>query len=305
MMLRLLHLDGSLTAQPTLSALAHQGRAQMVDLKEDGQRLRLWATRTDMTAFARRLADQPMPAGKGAMVTFVGSGDYHHLTAPLVAATNGPVTLVHFDNHPDWGMFPPSHHCGSWVNRVLDMGHVAKVVTIGPCCPDKTWPQLKGANLGALRSDRFEFHPWRLAPSKVMGRVNPGPHRSMGGTILWNNLASADWDGFVADLVRRLPTDAVYVSIDKDVLHPDEAVTNWNQGEMRLDHILFCLKALAAKRRIVGVDVCGEYAPPRFDSWPKRVLARFDQPPPPVAPDLARNDMANRRLIETLDELGL
>ncbi|MGE5547869.1 MAG: arginase [Solirubrobacterales bacterium] len=304
MKLRLLHLDGSLTAQPTLSSLAEAGLAQVVNLKPDGQRLRLWARRADMIGLARRLTEEGPPPGKGPEVTFIGSGDYHHLTAPLVARTPGPLSVVHFDNHPDWGTWPPAYHCGSWVNRVLDMPHVAKVVTIGPCADATTWPQFKGANLGALSSDRFELHPWRLAPSKVLGRVHGGPHRREGRTIRWNNLAGRDWSGFVDDLARRLPTEAVYVSIDKDVLHPDEAVTNWNQGEMRVAHIVEAIRALAARRRLVGLDVCGEYAPPRFDSLPKRLLARFDQPRPPVSPDLTVNDLANRRLLEAITEVA-
>ncbi|MEW5727459.1 MAG: arginase [Pseudomonadota bacterium] len=294
MKLRLLHLDGSLAAQPTLAALAGAGRAQTVNLKPEGERLRLWATRSSMIDFARRLTEEGPPAGTGAEVTFMGSGDYHHLTAPLVARLPGPLSVVHFDNHPDWGKWPPAYHCGSWVNRVLDMDHVAKVVTIGPCA-GPTWPQMKGANLAALKGDRFELHPWRMGPSRVLG----------GRTIHWTNLAGADWDGFVDALVHRLPTEAVYVSIDKDVLHPDEAVTNWNQGEMRLDHILGALRVLAARRRIVGVDVCGEYAPPRFDCMGKRVLARLDQPRPPAFPDLSRNDAANSRLIEALEACGV
>jgi hypothetical protein len=168
------------------------------------------------------------------------------------------------------------------------------VVTIGPCA-GTTWPQFKGANLKVLDDPRFELHPWRMAPSRLVG----------GRTIRWNNVGDADWGGFVDDLARRLPTEAVYVSIDKDVLHPDEAVTNWNQGQMRLDHILACLRALAARRRIVGLDVCGEYAPPRFDTWPKRVLAKFDQPKPPAFPDLAPNAATNQRLLAALDALGI
>lgn len=294
MKLRLLNLDGSLGLQPALAALAEEGRAQWINLKPEGPSLRLWARRSAMTAFARRLCEEGPAPGKGAEITFIGSGDYHHLTAPLVARMPGPLSVVHFDNHPDWGTWPPAYHCGSWVNRVLDMVHVAKVVTIGPCA-GPTWPQFKGANLKALDDPRFELHPWCMAPSKLLG----------GRTIRWNNVGEADWGSFVDDLARRLPTGAVYVSIDKDVLHPDEAVTNWNQGQMRLDHILACVTALAAHRRIVGLDVCGEYAPPRFDSLGKRLLARFDQPRPPAFPDLSPNASTNQRLLAHLAQLGL
>lgn len=295
MKLRLLHMDGSLMAQPTLSGLAGSGLAQVINLKAEADALRLWARRADMIALARRMTEDGPPPGDGAEITFMGSGDFHHLTAPLVARHAGTsLSIVHFDNHPDWGKWPPAYHCGSWVNRVLDMDHVAKVVTIGPCA-GPNWPQLKGANLKALADPRYELHPWRMAPSRLLG----------GRTIAWNNLADGGWPGFATALAGRLPTEAVYVSIDKDVLHPDEAVTNWNQGEMRLDHVLECLRALAAQRRIVGIDVCGEFAPPRFPSLPKRVLARFDQPRPPAVPDLTRNDDANRRLLEAIDGLGI
>lgn len=295
MKLRLLHIDGSLMAQPTLSLLAHKGLAQVVNLKDHADALRLWARRADMTALARRLAEEGPPPGHGVEITFMGSGDFHHLTAPLVARLAGtPLSVVHFDNHPDWGKWPPAYHCGSWVNRVLDMDHVARVVTLGPCA-GPTWPQLKGANIDVLGDARYELRPWRMGPSRLLG----------GRIIHWDNLAGCDWPAFAADLARRLPTEAVYVSIDKDVLHPDEAVTNWNQGEMRLDHVLACLGELARHRRIVGIDVCGEFAPPRFRSLPKRLLARFDQPRPPVMPDLSRNDDLNRRLLAAVGDLGL
>ncbi|MDA8229846.1 MAG: hypothetical protein M0006_00750 [Magnetospirillum sp.] len=172
--------------------------------------------------------------------------------------------------------------------------------------PGTTWPQFKGANLAVLASDRFELHPWRLPPSRVVGRIAPGrDHRTSGRSILWRNLAGLDWRDFIEDLANRLPTANVYVTIDKDVLHPGEAVTNWNQGEMRIDHIADCLSALARRRRIVGLDVCGEFSPPRFRHWGKRILAHLDQPPPPRTHDPSVNDAANARLLDVLDVLGV
>ena len=311
MKLRLLDLDGAVMAQPVLRSLAAEGLAQAVDLAPAARRLRLWARRPEMIGFARALFEAGPPPGRGAELTFVGSGDFHHLTSPLVARMPGPLTVVHFDNHPDWGTWPPAHHCGSWVDRVLELRHVARVVTIGPTSAAPTWPQFKGANLAALAAGRIELHPWRLARSRVLGRVDPGPgHRRQDagpiwGGIQWTNLAGGDWAGFVDDLARRLPTTNVYVTIDKDVLHADEAVTNWNQGEMRVADIARCLEALAERRRIVGMDVCGDFAHPGFDSCAKRLLARFDQPPPPTAPDLTVNAAANVRLLEIAGRIGL
>lgn len=68
--------------------------------------------------------------------------------------------------------------------------------------------------------------------------------------------------GWVAD-VRRLPNwrksaDAVYISIDKDVLSRDFARTNWDQGEMTLDALFASIERIALCHRIIGIDVCGE-----------------------------------------------
>ena len=49
-----------------------------------------------------------------------GSGDFHHLSALLVRRIPTPLTLVSFDNHPDWDIRPPRWCCGSWINRALD-----------------------------------------------------------------------------------------------------------------------------------------------------------------------------------------
>lgn len=305
MRLRLLDLDGSVVAQDGLRE--HAGTAaQVIDLRREGQSLRLWTSRDRVRDFARRLADEGRPDGKGAEVTFVGSGDYHHLTATLIERLDRPVSVVHFDNHPDWGVFPPAYHCGSWVNRALDLAAVKRIVTIGPCSDDVTWPQLKGANLRALRSGRLELYPWRHAPSRVMGGADGGPHHGRQGNLIrWRNLADQDWRGIMADMVRRLPTDDVYVTVDKDVLDHAEAVTNWNQGEMPLEVVLAVITSIAESKRIVGVDVCGEFATPRFANPFKKLLSIFDQPRPPADPDLSRNAATNLRLLDALTAVGV
>ena len=111
-----------------------------------------------------------------------------------------------------------------------------------------------------------------------------------------------DWPEFLRSLAARLPTEAVWVTIDKDVLRSADAATNWDQGEMPLDALLTALASLGAARRIVGVDVCGEYSPPRFFDPIKRIAAWADHPRAALVPPeaLARNDRTNRALIETL-----
>ncbi len=49
----------------------------------------------------------------------------------------------------------------------------------------------------------------------------------------------------------------VYLSIDKDILSPDWARTNWDQGSMTLPELKAILRRIAAVREILGIDVCG------------------------------------------------
>ena len=49
----------------------------------------------------------------------------------------------------------------------------------------------------------------------------------------------------------------IYLSIDLDVLGPDDARTNWDQGTMTLPALKALVKDLAARHEILGIDVCG------------------------------------------------
>lgn len=285
-----------------MAAALQEGRAQYIGLRGEERSLRLWASRYSMRELASRLAALP-PPGNGPLVTFYGSGDYHHIAVALIGAVAEPVTVVHFDNHADWVRVPATHNCGGWVNRALALPQVRRVVTLGVCSDDLELPQLKTGNLPALASGRIELHAWRAPPSRVWGRIGDGHgHAQVGRHLVWNGLADLNWGDFLRALVARLPTEAVWVTIDKDVLRAADAVSNWDQGQMPLDALLAALKSLASSRRIVGVDVCGEYSRPRFSDPIKQIAAWLDHPrvaplPPQI---LARNDRTNRALIDTL-----
>lgn len=306
MRLRILDIDASLPVQPGLAAALGNGRAQRVDLRDEESTLRLWASRRRLRRLGVRLATLPLPPGMGPLVIFYGSGDYHHLAATLMASITEPFTVIHFDNHPDWVRVPATHNCGGWVNRALALPRVERVVTLGICSDDLVRPQIKTGNVAALASGRLEIHAWRALPSRVWGRIGDGQgHRRVGRHLVWKCLVDQNWPEFLDALVGRLPTDAVWVTIDKDVLRPADAATNWDQGEMPLDALLTALKRIAAARRIVGVDICGEYSPPRFSDPAKLVAAWLDHPSrtPKSAEALARNDRTNQILIETLTKI--
>lgn len=56
----------------------------------------------------------------------------------------------------------------------------------------------------------------------------------------------------------RQSAEAVYISIDKDVLSREYARTDWDQGDMTLDQLFASIKDISLRHRIIGVDVCGE-----------------------------------------------
>ena len=148
--MNILDLDHSLTGQAPIAQRLASGHATRLDLLDLGPKLRLWSTEKTWKRFTERLAARPRPTDARPEILFVGSGDYHHLTPAFLADLKEPISLIHFDNHPDWVRFAPKRHCGSWVNRALKMPAVKRIVTLGPCSDDLHNPQLRGGNLGAL-----------------------------------------------------------------------------------------------------------------------------------------------------------
>lgn len=304
MRLRVIDLDGSLPAQEPLRQRIEAGTATRIDARDLAGRLRILASRTALRSLAARLP--PDGTGSGPGVTFYGSGDFHHLTASLVAAHDEPLTIVHFDNHPDWVRVPATVNCGAWVNRALELPHVRKVVTLGPSSSDLVRPEWQFANLAALREGRIALYPWRHAPSRVWGRYGRSAcYRQEGGHLHWRTLAEEDWSDFLDELVAQIPTRAIWLTIDKDVLGPGDAVTNWDQGAMPLAHLIAAIERLAAARHIAGVDVCGDWSEPRFTDPFRWALARFDHPPPitPSAETLGVNARVNATLLACLDRV--
>jgi hypothetical protein len=71
---------------------------------------------------------------------------------------------------------------------------------------------------------------------------------------------------------------------------------------MPLNALTAAIGAIGRRKRIVGVDICGEYAPIHHKTWAKRWEAWTDQPRrrPHGPAQLARNPRANAALLDTL-----
>ena len=304
--MNILDLDHSLTAQEPIVQRLADGRATRLDLLELGPQLRLWSTERNYQRFTQRLQQRPKRSTQRPEVFFVGSGDYHHLTPALLSNLPEPITLIHFDNHPDWVRFAPRRHCGSWINRALKLPNIKRIVTLGPCSDDLQNPQLKGGNLGALRRGDLQLFPWQHAPTKVWGRIGDGAgHEQRENHLHWRNLADQDWPSFLDNLIQSLPTEAIWITVDKDVLASEDAATNWDQGGMRLTHLLQAIRVLATSKRVLGIDICGEFAKAPHHNLLKRWEAKSDQPAPErwSESDLLRNSITNAALLELFEEL--
>lgn len=241
-------------------------------------------------------------ATSGPVLSLLGSGDFHHLAVLLMEQVRESITIVHIDNHPDWVRFAPRWHCGSWVNQALRLPQVARVITLGVCSDDLVRPDLKGGNLAALGQGRIALFAWQHAPSHVWTRVADGAgHRYENGRLVWNNLADGEFSAHLDTMLAQILTDAVWITIDKDVLPESEALSNWDQGQMPLARVLETIRAIGARKRILGADICGEYSPPQHVNPFKRFEARMDQPQrEPDASALAQNERVNRELLAAI-----
>ena len=56
----------------------------------------------------------------------------------------------------------------------------------------------------------------------------------------------------------KLIHEPVYISIDKDVLRKQDAVTDWSNGDMSLMQMQAVLRMIYVHERVIGVDITGE-----------------------------------------------
>lgn len=313
MQLCLLHLDEALDAQPDFIRACDKVGAHQIRLQDMARAIRLWGCHAGLQAFHDAMRKQ-WAANGGPRLCFMGSGDFHHVTAFLLqqALINHPgaVTLIHFDNHPDWVKFEKGTHCGSWVNRALEQPQVQKVITVGVCSHDLRLPEWKGANLGLLSQGSLELYPYDHAPSRVMHDYGAGAsYEQSKGHLRWKTIRATGEQNFIAHLLSRIKTDAVYLTIDKDVLAREDAVTNWDQGAMRLPYLLSLIREISRKHSIIGADITGDYSAPSYSGslwtrFSKQAEVFMDQPHRrPDAEDTVNiNSAANHALLEILSE---
>ncbi|MBU9722860.1 MULTISPECIES: arginase family protein [Bacillaceae] len=170
-------------------------------------------------------------------ITFIGSGDYHYVTYLLLSNVRVPFTLVLFDHHTDLLKSPLSDFitCGSWgLHAIEQLKLLKKVIIIG------------------VNPELIKTIP---------------PHVAHKVTIFPNTPFSLNKKIIYKQILQQIPTRTVYISIDKDVLNRNDAITNWDQGDLHLSFLNETIQLISNYKTIEGVDICGESPPSHTQSF--------------------------------------
>lgn len=276
----ILDVDGS---------LGGLGEVQSIALNDWQEAIRFGCSGATWRKFRSHLARR-LPTACGPV--FMGSGDFHHISHLLLERLAGhePFDVVVLDNHPDNMRFPFGIHCGSWVMHAARLPHVRHIHVLGITSGDIAWPRAWENYLLPLRRGKLCY--WNIG-------VKTGWAQYCGLAGAFRNFGSAEdlVNAFLAELSGNIPGD-IYLSIDKDVLAPDVARTNWDQGRLGLDAIRRLIGGMAG--RVIGSDVTGEVSQYRYRTPWKRWLSAADQQPliaDDVLPVWQAQQMAVNRLL--------
>ena len=247
---------------------------QRIALSDWQEAIRFGCRMKTLRALKAALAPQLDALQGPAFPIFIGSGDYHHVSYLLIERLRHlreplrePLRVVVFDNHPDNMRYPFGIHCGSWVWHVSRLPHVASVEVLGITSSDVEAGHAWENHLRPLRQNKVRYG--------CVGR-DVGLLQKLGGRGA-NSYASTTelLDAFTATLDAS--SAPIYLSIDKDVLSPQDVHTNWDQGTMRWSELGAVIEQL--RERLVGCDVTGDVSVYRYQSRFKRFLSGLDQQP--------------------------
>lgn len=216
---------------------------RFLDLRKEG--LSRWCCRWE-----RLLAVEERLHGEVSPFVLIGNNDYHYLTYVLLKRIKEPFTLVLFDNHSELCPAPGEEliTCGSWLERALALPTLQGAVVVGAAAESF-------AGVAPVSAEKVVYVP-PDGEEKEKWRRKPG-----GGRLAPFTLSHPQAKTLLLSLI---PPGAVYISVDKDVLREEFAVTGWEQGKLRSGQLFELLATLAGYRRVVGADVCGD---PQFAPW--------------------------------------
>lgn len=189
----------------------------------------------------RRQLTYVSPSG----IHFLGSGNYHYMSLFFLEKISVPYSLVVFDHHTDMqpSMFGDLLSCGSWILQALQVcAQIKEVLIIGI-----GEESLKAAKETTLTTEHFSIN---IESQKLLHCH----YQKVPITFIKENAELKTIYSFLSD--KRF--SSVFLSIDKDVLSPEEVTTDWDQGCMTLSDLSASCHHLSQSCRILGIDICGE-----------------------------------------------
>ena len=198
----------------------------------------------------------------------LGSGDYHHLTLALLQQHQTPLTLVLFDNHPDWMRPPHQYHCGTWIYAAARLPQVARIVIVGLENGDLCGKKFQDGDVESYINQKIVLLPYTAVEANI----------SAERTVTLQSQLKTSLKAGVQEILKHISTKNVYVSVDKDCLRAEDAITNWEQGTLPLETVTACIAAIRENHTIVGADTVGDYSPPVFSSPLKWIGSFLDRP---------------------------
>ncbi len=198
----------------------------------------------------------------------LGSGDYHQLTLALLQQHRTPFTLVLFDNHPDWMRPPHQYHCGTWIYQAARLPQVARIVIVGLENGDLCGKKFQDGDVESYLNNKIVLLPYTPVVAEISAEQ----------IVTLQSQLKASLKQGVQEILSHISTQNVYISVDKDCLRAEDAITNWEQGTLPLETMTACIAAIREKHAIVGADTVGDYSPPVFNSPLKWVGSFLDRP---------------------------
>ncbi len=303
MRIRVLDLDGSIISQRKLLKLY---RPSVYSFQDWGPRIRLGCHMKRFARFERNLAKKiGEQFDTEPHVTFVGSGDFHHVSLALIRRQVQPINLLIIDNHPDWMRRIPFLHCGSWLRHAAQLTQVKQVFHVGGDVDFDNyfqwlapWEAIESGKIAVLPAIR-RFRGWQWA------KVGNDP-------LLWKSRSAAPFSlpparlkEFLRPYRRDLGSRPLYISLDKDVMQSHAAPVNWDSGHLSVLQTRAILEAflLAADGVVAGIDVVGDWSPVRLQGIFRRILHFTEHPALRVESFQATraNEQANLSLLESVE----
>ncbi len=246
-------LDGSMTG------VAQELGIPSVPLQEWGPALRFSAPSSLIKKFKELIPPHRKP------FTLYGSGDFHHLSALFSEPQSEKISILSFDNHPDWDIRPPRWGCGGWINRALESSLVEVAMVWGCGNFELRWPHRLFANRAALQTKRLQVYYWKERYGNAPLPYGEGINRS-------------DWRQRFTESLRLWSGRSVYLTIDMDCLATSEVTTNWEQGLFAVSDLTWAIEEIRSHTRLIGGDLCGGYSSQQYARWGQRLIATLDHP---------------------------